>query len=210
MYALFELSAKEVINDRKRIVYESLIRQLDSWENQAIPKVDIHPATIDFGKVVFEELREEKLIIENTGEITVVEFHFVPKLATGIEYAGDKSSSSPASGGKGLMPSINTSGKKWLKVVPEFGIIPPHESIEITISMHVTSDSSHELQTGSETLEDILILALENGRDYFIPVQGEYQKSCLGTTIDYLVNVRIKRHNKITNKENVPTCSQSV
>ena len=36
---LFEIGAKEVIRDRKRIVYESLIRQLDSWENQAIPKV---------------------------------------------------------------------------------------------------------------------------------------------------------------------------
>jgi phosphatidylinositol-bisphosphatase len=181
--ALFEIGAKEVINDKKRTVYESLIRQLDSWENQAIPKVEITPQSIDFGVVKFEEMRTQKLLIENTGAVTVVEFHFVPKVAGGID-------ANSATANSKTLPSINTSGPKWLKVMPEFGIIPPHESIEITISMHVTSECSHAIQTGAQALEDILILTLENGRDYFLPVQGEYQRSCLGTTIEYLVNVR--------------------
>ena len=174
-----------MINDRKRIVYDSLIRQLDSWENQAIPKVEIRPSSIEFGLVKFEELKQSKLVIENTGDVTVVEFHFVPKVHT--------LSHSLTSVNKSNLPSINTSGKRWLKVEPEFGIIPPHESVEITLSVRVTNETAHQIQTGEENLEDILILTLENGRDYFIPIQGEYQKSCMGSTIDYLVNVSQRR-----------------
>lgn len=185
VYALFEVVAREVISDRKRLVYDSLIRQLDSWENQAIPKVAISPESIELGEVRFDDLRHTKLVIENTGSVTVVEFRFVPKTNNGLLASKQRDAAS--------LTSINTCGSKWLRVTPEFGIIPPHESVEITLSVHVTPQSSHALQTGAEALDDILILSLENGRDYFIPVSGVYQKSCMGATIEYLVNVRNKR-----------------
>ena len=191
--ACFEIGAKEVIKDRKRIVYDSLIRQLDSWENQAIPKVDIRPAQVDLGLVRFDEIVRKSIVIENTGSVTVVEFHFVPKAATGKESKGGHGgngllSSSSSASSSALNPPPSSCSKPYLKIVPEMGIIPPHESLEISIECCIGSSSAHAIQTGVEALEDILILALENGADYFVPVGGDYQKSCFGSTIEYLVN----------------------
>jgi len=179
--ALFEIGAQQVVQDKKRLVYDSLIRQLDSWENQAIPKVEIRPPQIELGAVRFDEPVRRTLTIENIGAVTVVEFHFVPKLATGLDHAAS------AAGVRSGLQS-GQCGKSWLRITPEMGIIPPGESLDIVLEACITSSCAHAVQTGAEPLEDILILALENGRDYFIPVQGNYVKSCFGSTIEYLVN----------------------
>lgn len=179
VFGVFEVMVKEVVNEKKRDVYESLIRQLDSWENQAIPKVEIKPTSIDFGSVSFDETVQQKLIVENIGNVTLVNFHFVNKLS--------HFSTGPANNNA---PSSSSSpGPRWLTVSPSSGIIPPGEKCEIVLSVHVDNQSSHALQTAAESLDDILILTLENGRDYFLPIQGEYQRSAFGTTIQYLVNV---------------------
>ena len=39
-------------------------------------------------------------------------------------------------------------------------------------------------------MDDILIFRLENGRDYFVTITGEYLKSCFGASIEWLVKVR--------------------
>ncbi len=180
--ALFEIGAQQVVQERKRLVYDSLIRQLDSWENQAIPKVELSPTCIELGeKVRFDEPVKRILTIKNIGEVTVAEFHFVPKLSTGLDHA--QSAAAQRQGGV-----TASCGKSWLTISPEMGIIPPGESVEITLEALVSSSCAHSIQTGSESLEDILILALENGRDYFVPIQGKYQKTCMGSTIEYLVN----------------------
>jgi hypothetical protein len=43
------------------------------------------------------------------------------------------------------------------------------------------------LNAGRDTLEDILVLHLENGPDYFINASGEYARSCFGATLEELV-----------------------
>ena len=160
--------------------------------------MEIRPASVEFGPVRFDELVRRTITIENTGAVTVVEFHFVPKMATGIDHgsasgAGTLRSAGVAGGANGGGNANNNNstsvGKKWLRILPEMGIIPPRESVDITLELLVSSGSSHALQSGQDALEDILILALENGRDYFVPVQGEYVRSCYGSTVEYLVNV---------------------
>jgi len=79
--------------------------------------------------------------------------------------------------------------KGWLTVKPEFGIVPPKEVLEISLTVHIDKKTAHPLNTGLDTFEDILIFKLENGRDYFITVTGDYLKSCFGATIEYLCNV---------------------
>lgn len=43
------------------------------------------------------------------------------------------------------------------------------------------------LNQGREVLDDILILRLENGRDYYITVKATYARSCFGMSVDELV-----------------------
>jgi phosphatidylinositol-bisphosphatase len=87
-----------------------------------------------------------------------------------------------------LLPPHRHSLRPWLHISPEFGIIPPGETLRLSLTVDVTSanDAAAALTSGRDSLEDIVILRLENGRDYFITVAGEYKKSCFGNSIEFL------------------------
>ena len=53
--------------------------------------------------------------------------------------------------------------------------------------MEIDNATARRLNAGREVLEDILILRLENGRDYYISVKGSYARSCFGMSVDELV-----------------------
>ena len=65
-------------------------------------------------------------------------------------------------------------------------------SIEFTVTIDFATASI--LNSGNGTLNDILILRLEKGRDYYISLTGNYARSCFGMTLDELVmyNVPIR------------------
>jgi phosphatidylinositol-bisphosphatase len=44
-----------------------------------------------------------------------------------------------------------------------------------------------ELNSGKDVLEDILVLHLENGPDYFVNASGDYARSCFGCQLEELV-----------------------
>jgi phosphatidylinositol-bisphosphatase len=163
--ALFEIKAKMVLAEKKEAVYQSLVFQLDAYENECIPKVVMSRNAVHF-TVGFDKPVRETLLIENTGQ-AIVQFLFVPKLQ-------EKSFC-----------------KKWMTVSPTYGIVPPRETLEIKLNVHVTRETAHRLNTGEDTLDDILIFRLENGRDYFITISGDYLKSCFGASIDWLVRTPV-------------------
>lgn len=69
-----------------------------------------------------------------------------------------------------------------------FGMLIPGEqtsSIDFTIT--INKDTAQLLNSGREVLEDILILRLENGRDYYITVRASFARSCFGMSVDELV-----------------------
>lgn len=59
----------------------------------------------------------------------------------------------------------------------------------MTINVTITIDNTTAqlLNSGRDVLDDILILRLENGRDYYLTVKADYARSCFGMTIDELV-----------------------
>ena len=59
--------------------------------------------------------------------------------------------------------------------------------VEFTVL--VDEDSAPSLTTGEELLEDILVLHLEKGKDFFISVSGNYLPSCFGSSLKTLVNL---------------------
>ena len=48
------------------------------------------------------------------------------------------------------------------------------------------NESAPMLNMGKETMEDILILHLEHGKDYFITVSGSYIRTCFGNSLEWL------------------------
>jgi inositol polyphosphate 5-phosphatase INPP5B/F len=75
-----------------------------------------------------------------------------------------------------------------MAVTPTYGMLIPGEpAATINVTVTIDNHTAQLLNTGREVLDDILILRLENGRDYYITVKGTYARSCFGMNLDELV-----------------------
>lgn len=63
-------------------------------------------------------------------------------------------------------------------------------SVDIDLEVFVNRSTAPDLNSGKEQIEDILVLHLERGKDYFISISGNYLPSCFGTSINSLCQMR--------------------
>jgi len=127
-----------------------------------MPDASISNNSFHFANVKYQIPSVQNLVVENIGQVAV-KFHFIPKL-------DEKYSSKP-----------------FITINPKVGLLLPGEKVTIAITVLVNNTSAADLNSGKDKLEDILILHLENGKDYFITITGEYQKSCFGSPLEDLV-----------------------
>ena len=66
-------------------------------------------------------------------------------------------------------------------------LIPGEKETSINFTIQVNNEIASALNSGKDVLEDIIILRLENGRDYYITIRGKYGRSCFGMSLDELV-----------------------
>ncbi|EEY59786.1 inositol polyphosphate 5-phosphatase, putative [Phytophthora infestans T30-4] len=182
VHALFDIQVKDQVESKKNDVIREIMMQLDKWENENMPKVRLlqedsstaSSGVFSFSQLIYGVEQKKKVIIENTG-LVVAHFRFIPKLE---DVAVCKS---------------------WLNVAPMFGMIPPREKMEICITALVDVNVAHGLTSGEESLDDTMILRVENGRDYFLVVSGQYANSCFGSSLEQLVSCSEPiRHAKFT------------
>jgi inositol polyphosphate 5-phosphatase INPP5B/F len=163
VYSTMQITVKDVIPQKREAVYEELMKLLDRFENQSSPKIGLDKVAINFGSVRYEESITIPIQITNTGSV-LAQYRFVPK------------------------PDEVGICKPWLQVSPMFGmIIPGEQPLNVNITVTVGKDIARSLNSGRELLEDILILRLENGRDYYITIHAEYARSCFGMALDELI-----------------------
>lgn len=62
--------------------------------------------------------------------------------------------------------------------------------ITIELEVFVNKSTATHLNSGEEKLEDILVLHLNRGKDYFLSVTGNYLPSCFGSPIHTLCYMR--------------------
>ena len=163
VFGLYKLQAKVLVVEKRDAVKQHIAAQLDHQENDAMPRVSIQPTAVQLDLVTFDRPVTRHLTITNTG-------------ASMAQWAFKQRSE-----GDGLH-------KPWLTLEPQYGLIPVGQSARITVTAHVTRATSGALMTGEDVLEDIIICGLDNGRDFFISVAGEYRRSAVGCSIEYLVN----------------------
>ena len=56
--------------------------------------------------------------------------------------------------------------------------------------MYVSKDSVTLLNSGGDSIDDILVLHLDRGKDFFITISGNYLPSCFGTSLDSLCRMK--------------------
>ncbi|EGG16677.1 RhoGAP domain-containing protein [Cavenderia fasciculata] len=158
----FIIKVRAVIPEVKNRIYQEIVKELDKKENDSMPDATISTNLIDFESVKFMVPVTRTIVLENVGQV-IARFKFIPKLNEKILC------------------------KPWLKISPFAGIMLPKEKITIELTVYVDSTTSYAFNVANETMDDILILHLENGKDYFISIMGSWKPTCFGNTLENLV-----------------------
>eukprot|EP00532_Pseudo-nitzschia_australis_P009224 CAMPEP_0168163900 /NCGR_PEP_ID=MMETSP0139_2-20121125/633_1 /TAXON_ID=44445 /ORGANISM="Pseudo-nitzschia australis, Strain 10249 10 AB" /LENGTH=897 /DNA_ID=CAMNT_0008080847 /DNA_START=170 /DNA_END=2863 /DNA_ORIENTATION=- len=163
VYSTLRLTVKDVVLEKREGVYNELLSLLDQYENESLPMVGLDTVELDFGAVRYERSVTLPIRITNTGQ-NCAQYRFVPKL------------------------DENHLCKSWMAITPTYGLlIPGEKAATINVTVTIDNKTAQLLNGGREVLNDILILRLENGRDYYITVKGTYARSCFGMSLDEMV-----------------------
>ncbi|ORZ23834.1 Endonuclease/exonuclease/phosphatase [Lobosporangium transversale] len=172
--AFFKLKIKTLLHDKQAEVHQSIVRELDKYENECMPDATISSSNVVFEEVRYLEPKKSVITIKNTGQFPA-QYRFKPKLQD------------------------ERFCKPWIWPNPPIAMIMPGESTKIHITVMVDNESAPMLNTGRERLEDILILHLEHGKDCFITVSGTYVRTCFGNSLEWLS--RLDRPIRLWNPE---------
>ncbi|KAJ1952685.1 hypothetical protein EC988_003414 [Linderina pennispora] len=174
-----ELDVWKVQEEKRQAVFLEVLRELDRYENECIPLATLDSSIVDFGYVHYGKPAKATLKLANTGQVPL-EFGFIST------------------------PARERSAPEWLRISPESGMLLPGEHINMEFSVFVDSATAMPLSTRIDELNDILILHLNRGRDYFIQVQGDYMSSVFGMSMDVLVHC--KRPVRLMSREDFEAC----
>jgi len=163
VYSTLKVTVKDVVVPKREAIYKELLSLLDRFENQSLPTVGLDTVELDFGAIRYDQSITLPIKITNTGNVCA-QYRFVPKL------------------------DENNLCKSWMTVSPTYGmLIPGDAAATINVSVTINKKTAQLLNGGREVVDDILILRLENGRDYYITVKGSYARSCFGMSLDEMV-----------------------
>ena len=158
---LFTIQHETIDLEKQAEVLASVMKELDAFENDLIPQISLDKNGVEFADVAYLDQIEKSFTITNDGT-TLVFFEFVPQGAADLSVC---------------LP--------WYSIHPLKGSLAPGASCEISVSLRVSEESVHLAHT-RPSLEDIVVLHLENGRDYFITLQARMMPTIFGRSLEEL------------------------
>ncbi|KAF6751635.1 DNase I-like protein [Ephemerocybe angulata] len=78
---------------------------------------------------------------------------------------------------------------EWLSIEPLTGVLLPEDSIELTLTAYVSNSIATTLNRQPNDLSGTLILHTLLGKDHFISVSAEYERTCFGNSLAYLTKL---------------------
>ncbi|KAF6344715.1 inositol polyphosphate-5-phosphatase B [Rhinolophus ferrumequinum] len=162
--SVFDIGVRVVKEELYRKTLEEIVRSLDKMENANIPSVSLSKREFHFQNVKYMQLRVESFTIHN-GQVPC-QFEFINK------------------------PDEESYCKQWLNANPSKGFLLPDAAMDIELQVFVNKTTATKLSSGEDKIEDILVLHLDRGKDYFLSVSGNYLPSCFGTPIHTLCYMR--------------------
>ncbi|XP_014890164.1 type II inositol 1,4,5-trisphosphate 5-phosphatase [Poecilia latipinna] len=163
--SLLVIGIKRVNPDAYKKTFEEIVRNIDKMENECIPSLSLSKREFHFKDVKFMQHHAETLNLFNDGQVPC-QFEFIQK------------------------PNESTYSKPWLTANPSKGFIAQGASMDVDLEVFVNRSMAPDLNCGKQEIEDILVLHLERGKDYFISVTGNYLPSCYGTSIYSLCHMK--------------------
>ncbi|KAK7912112.1 Endonuclease/exonuclease/phosphatase [Apiospora marii] len=198
--ALFTLDYDAVVPELKAKVHAEVAKELDRAENEGRPGVTIvvekgaadeqdvtdGSGGIHFGDVNFLDYKERSLTVANTGRVPA-SFCFVAKPNVSGEAEGESHGAAPP---EWLHIDIQPSSMVKMVNGEKTVNLEPGETVSAVIDLSVTDLSHlHQLNGGIASLEDVLVLRVENGKDHFIPIRANWLPSSFGRSVGELIRV---------------------
>ncbi|KAF2744443.1 DNase I-like protein [Sporormia fimetaria CBS 119925] len=191
--ATFTLVYDAVIPELKAVVHKEVAKELDRQENEGRPSITVviersHEGQsskssdsaedkfdgVDFNDVQFSLPPRRNISIANTGQVPA-KFKFMG-IPTWLTLRSDHSATK-ASGS-----SDDTAQEDYT--------LEPGDACNIELKLSIEDiDFVRKLNKGLVTIDEVLIVSVNNGRDHFIPIRGHWLPTSFGRTIDELIKV---------------------
>ncbi|TPX59296.1 hypothetical protein SpCBS45565_g07773 [Spizellomyces sp. 'palustris'] len=159
--ALFETKVRKVDKERFITVHEDIHRELDKFENESLPDLVVNLNMLEFGDIRFNVPVTKTLVVENKGQV-LAQYRFIPK------------------------PDEKHPCKPWCYINPPVSMLLPGDQVKVNVTVLVDNETAPSMNFGIDTLDDILILHTENGKDHFLSISGTWLNSCFGNKLDAL------------------------
>eukprot|EP00958_Prasinococcus_capsulatus_P018890 scaffold2261_cov405-Prasinococcus_capsulatus_cf.AAC.21 len=162
--SVFLASLKEIIPHKLEDVRHELRRKLDHYEMTIQPQCSVEPVLVEIGEVLrnvrFEEPNVGKVTVKNIGDVLAkIQFLNFP-------------------GTERICPS-------WIRVSPTGCAVDMGCSQDINLTVMVESaEESQQLYEQNGMIDEVLVLHIEGGRDFFVRVQGTFELTCFGLSIE--------------------------
>lgn len=205
--AVFTLRFDAAVSELKAKVQQEVARELDRAENEGRPVLtvvvdgtmhgdDPNFTGVSFGHVRYDEPKTRSITLANTGRV-VSYFGFVSK----PQHSGNAEESRTTPKWLSIkldIPSERTTESSkprqyeddaWDTDVDKVFKLEPGDTCIIQLVSYVKDKEILRRFNSGETMEDILILRVKQGRDHFLPVRGTWQKSVHGRTLDILTRL---------------------
>ncbi|KAF2631310.1 DNase I-like protein [Macroventuria anomochaeta] len=203
--AVFSLQFDAVVPDLKAAIHNEIARELDRQENEGRPSIavvveratgssspsDDKNATdssfdgVDFGDVKFAKSKRRNITIANTGRVPAT-FGFADRPIEEDQASGPFPSWLSVTFDK----EPDARSKSGPDDIQQRYTLAPAEVINAELKLKLKDVSSvRNLNNESQSLDEVLVLRVENGRDHFLPLHGHWQPSALARTVDKLIKI---------------------
>ncbi|KHJ31463.1 putative phosphatase family protein [Erysiphe necator] len=201
IHATFTLSYDVILHEVKAKIQQEVVRDLDRAENERRPEVTIiidHSMdglckespmgvtdAVDFGEVAYNQKIVRSLTIANTSRAPAMVYFLDRKGAKGNDSLDSSSWLSVYFSDLGAVDDESAA-----KLVKTNVTLEPGDAINATLEALVKGiELVRALNKYSLQLEEILVLRVCDGPDHFIPVRGSWLQTCLGRSINELLQI---------------------
>lgn len=201
--AIFTLRYDAVIPELKAKIHQEVARELDKAENEARPGITVvvdhsigdlddsgdertydDPSAVDFGQIRYDVPVSRSLTIANTGGVSAT-FGFGERSVAGAQ----SSTVSPSWLSLRVIRNDEDNEITRADTQTEY-TLSPGETVGVLLTACIGDLALvRRLNDGEMKVEDVLVLRVTNGRDYFIPIHGKWLPSCFGRSLEELTRM---------------------
>lgn len=197
--SIFTLDYDAVVPDLKAKVHAEVARELDRAENEGRPGITIvvdgHDArrgdqgshsnlseqAVDLGEIRFRVQQEASVTLANTGRVPAT-FSFVTNPTTNED---ETRSNFPIT-----TSFVHSDPNSEEAELGDEVTLEPGETVKAVLKVFICDVSQARMLNESCILfENVLVLRVTGGRDYFIPVRAAWSPTCIGRSLEELIRV---------------------